>query len=54
MISGGNHDEDRIFVAQQYDFAGNPLVTEADYDNAVIAAYPPRIRVGSLVGISVC
>jgi len=54
VISGGNHDEDRIFVAQQYDFAGNPLVTEADYDNAVIAAYPPRIRVGSLVGISVC
>jgi para-nitrobenzyl esterase len=41
VISGGNHDEDRIFVARQYDFAGNPLVTETDYDNAVIAAYPP-------------
>jgi para-nitrobenzyl esterase len=41
VISGGNHDEYRIFVARQYDFAGNPLVTEADYDNAVIAAYPP-------------
>src|SRR5215472_2338603 len=41
VISGGNHDEERIFVAQQYDFAGNPLVTETDYDNAVIAAYPP-------------
>jgi para-nitrobenzyl esterase len=41
VISGGNHDENRIFVARQYDFAGNPLVTETNYDNAVIAAYPP-------------
>jgi len=47
VISGGNHDEERIFVARQYDFAGHPLLTEADYDNAVIAAYPPGF--GSVV-----
>jgi para-nitrobenzyl esterase len=47
VISGGNHDEERIFVAGQYDFAGNPLVSEADYDAAVIAAYPPGF--GSIV-----
>jgi para-nitrobenzyl esterase len=47
VISGGNHDEERIYVARQYDFAGNPLVTESDYDNAVIAAYPPGF--GSVV-----
>jgi para-nitrobenzyl esterase len=41
VISGGNHDEERIYVARQYDFTGNPLLTEAEYDNAVIAAYPP-------------
>lgn len=39
VISGGNHDEWRIFVADQYDFAGHPLVTEADYDNAVLALW---------------
>jgi len=31
VISGGNHDEYRLFVAGQYDFVGNPLLTEADY-----------------------
>ncbi len=39
VISGGNHDEWRIFVADQYDFTGHPLVTAADYDNAVLALY---------------
>jgi para-nitrobenzyl esterase len=34
VISGGNHDEWRIFVAQQYDFAGSPL-TDAGYPTAV-------------------
>jgi len=37
VISGGNHDEERIFVAQRYDFTGSPLVTMLDYDNAVLA-----------------
>ncbi|HYL60289.1 MAG TPA: carboxylesterase family protein [Candidatus Acidoferrales bacterium] len=37
VISGGNHDEERIFVARQYDFAGSPLVTMSDYDNALLA-----------------
>jgi para-nitrobenzyl esterase len=39
VISGGNHDENRLGVAQQYDFAGNPILTEAEYDSAVTAAY---------------
>ena len=39
VISGGNHDEWRFFVADQYDFTGHPLVTTADYDNAVLALW---------------
>lgn len=39
IISGGNHDEWRIFVANQYDFTGHPLVTTADYDKAVLALW---------------
>ena len=34
MISGSNHDESRLFVAFQYDLAGNPL-TDAGYPSAV-------------------
>lgn len=34
VISGSNHDEYRLLVADQYDFAGNPL-TDADYPAAV-------------------
>jgi para-nitrobenzyl esterase len=34
LISGGNHDEWRLFVAEQYDFQGSPL-TDADYPAAV-------------------
>lgn len=41
VISGGNHDEWRIFVASQYDFRGNPLVNLADYQNATIALWGP-------------
>jgi para-nitrobenzyl esterase len=43
VMSGGNHDEWRIFVAAQYDFAGHPLVTAADYDNAVLALWGPAL-----------
>ncbi len=39
IISGGNHDEWRLFVADQYDFTGHPLVTTAQYDNAVLALW---------------
>jgi para-nitrobenzyl esterase len=39
VISGGNHDEWRIFVADQYDFTGNPLVTPTQYQDATIALY---------------
>lgn len=39
VISGGNHDEWRFFVASQYDFTGHPLVTTADYDKAVLALW---------------
>jgi para-nitrobenzyl esterase len=39
VISGGNHDEWRIFVADQYDFTSNPLVTSADYVNATVALW---------------
>lgn len=35
VISGGNHDEYRLFVAEQYDATGHQLVTEADYEAAV-------------------
>jgi para-nitrobenzyl esterase len=39
VISGGNHDEWRIFVADQYDFTGHPLVTATDYTNASTALW---------------
>jgi para-nitrobenzyl esterase len=35
VITGSNHDEYRIFVAGQYDLAGNPILTEAEYETAV-------------------
>jgi para-nitrobenzyl esterase len=34
VIAGTNHDEWRIFVAEQYDEQGNPILTEAEYDAA--------------------
>ncbi len=39
VISGGTHDEWRVFVAEQYDVAGHPLVTLADYNAAVLALW---------------
>ena len=38
VISGTNHDEWRLFVAGQYDLAGNPL-TDAGYPAAVAAFF---------------
>jgi para-nitrobenzyl esterase len=43
VISGGNHDEWRIFVDDQYDAAGHPLVTETDYENATNALFTPAL-----------
>jgi para-nitrobenzyl esterase len=44
VIAGTNHDEWRIFVAEQYDAAGNPILTEDEYDAATIALW------GTLLG----
>jgi len=35
IIAGTNHDEWRIFVADEYDLTGNPILTEDEYDDAV-------------------
>lgn len=43
VVSGGNHDEWRIFVADQYDFAGNPLVTPTQYQDATVALMGPTL-----------
>jgi para-nitrobenzyl esterase len=39
VIAGTNHDEWRAFVAEEYDFVGNPILTEAEYDDATIAMW---------------
>jgi para-nitrobenzyl esterase len=39
VISGTNHDEYRLFVALDYDLAGNPIETSAEYDTAVDALW---------------
>jgi para-nitrobenzyl esterase len=43
VIAGTNHDEWRIFVAEQYDGSGNPILTMADYDAATIALWGPLL-----------
>ncbi len=35
VISGGNHDEWRLFVAFGYDFSGTPILNSTDYESAV-------------------
>jgi len=39
VISGGNHDEWRLQVAENYDFVGNPILTAPEYDTAVLALW---------------
>jgi para-nitrobenzyl esterase len=39
VISGTNHDEDRLGVAFEYDLSGNPILTSAEYDTAVTAQW---------------
>ena len=41
VISGTNHDEYRIFVAEQYDGTGNPIDTSDEYVAAVTALWTP-------------
>ncbi len=39
VIAGTNHDEYRCFVAGEYDLAGNPILTDAEYEAAVTALW---------------
>lgn len=41
VIAGTNHDEWNIFVAEQYDATGNPILTEPEYDAATLALWGP-------------
>jgi para-nitrobenzyl esterase len=41
VIAGTNHDEWSLFVAEQYDANGNPILTEPEYDAATIALWGP-------------
>jgi para-nitrobenzyl esterase len=43
VIAGTNHDEWRIFVAEQYDAKGNPILTAAEYDAATLALWGPLL-----------
>jgi para-nitrobenzyl esterase len=44
VISGTNHDEYRLFVALDYDLAGNPILNSTEYDNAVTALWGPALE----------
>jgi para-nitrobenzyl esterase len=44
VISGANHDEYRLFVALDYDFAGIPISNLTDYENAVTALWGPDLQ----------
>ncbi len=39
VISGGNHDEGRLYVALLFDFAGNPILSPADYAGGITFFY---------------
>jgi para-nitrobenzyl esterase len=43
VIAGTNHDEWRIFVAEQYDANGNPILTLAEYNAATLALWGPLL-----------
>ena len=49
VISGTNHDEFRLFVAEEYDLVGNPILTSAEYDAAVTALWEPGLPLPSSV-----
>ncbi len=43
VIAGTNHDEWALFVAEQYDANGNPILTEPEYDAATLALWGPLL-----------
>jgi para-nitrobenzyl esterase len=43
VMAGTNHDEWRIFVAEQYDATGNPILTQPEYAAATIALWGPLL-----------
>jgi para-nitrobenzyl esterase len=43
VIAGTNHDEWRIFVAEQYDAQGNPILTQTEYNTATEALWGPLL-----------
>ena len=51
VISGTNHDEYRIFVAEQYDGTGNPIDTSEEYTAAVTALWTNSLLVNSVLGL---
>ncbi len=44
VIAGTNHDEWRYFVAGEYDLAGNPILTDAEYEAAVTAQWTAELE----------
>jgi len=44
VISGTNRDEFRLFVALDYDFAGNPILNSTEYNAAVTALWGPSLK----------
>ena len=44
VIAGTNHDEWRYFVAGEYDLAGNPILTLAEYETAVTALWTTALE----------
>src|SRR5208337_1710458 len=53
VISGGNHDEWRLYVAENYDFKGNPILTSAEYDTAVTALWGSVLQPCTCIRIAV-
>ena len=43
VISGTNSNEYNLFVAEQYDFQGNPILTSDEYTAAVEALFPAAL-----------
>ncbi len=51
VISGTNHDEYRLFVAEQYDGSGNPIDTSDEYTDAVTALWMNSLLVGGVLNL---
>jgi para-nitrobenzyl esterase len=44
LLTGANHDDFRFFVALQYDLAGNPILTAAQYATATAALWGTALQ----------